>query len=45
MRTFDEGDQKMAQSCRKMKRQNIDAYLSPTNTRNLVVFDEEYQNT
>lgn len=43
--TFDEGDRKMAQTCRKMKRQHIDARLSPTNTRNLLVLDEEYQNT
>lgn len=45
MRLFDEGDQNMAPTCRKMKRQHIDAYLSLTNTRNLLVFDEEYQNT
>ncbi|KAF0040414.1 hypothetical protein F2P81_006312 [Scophthalmus maximus] len=29
----------------KMKRPHIDAYLSPTSKRNLLVFDEEYQNT
>lgn len=45
MSAFDEGERKMAHTCRKMKRQHIDAYLSLTNTRNLFVFDEEYQNT
>lgn len=36
---------KMALTCRRMKRPHLDDCLSRTNTRNLVVFDEEYQNT